>query len=96
MLLDLAETIMDGNACGLLLPRDILDLVLIDLLGDYVAVVDGDLFVDYVGGRSQHQLRLVGCLGEGEQQDGGEKQLLQHGLIDILLLFGSQGRRTLK
>lgn len=54
MLLDLAETVVDSYTCGLLLAGDILDLVLVYLLGDDVAVVDCDLFIDYVGGSSQH------------------------------------------
>lgn len=70
VLFDLTKTIVDSNTRGLLLTRDIFDLVLVDLLGDYVAVVDCDLFVDYVGGSSQHQLGLVGSVGEEEQQDG--------------------------
>ena len=54
MLLDLAEIVVDGDTCGLLFAGDILDLVLVDLLGDDVTVVDCDLFVDYVGGSGQH------------------------------------------
>lgn len=54
MLFDLTETVVDRNPCGLLFPSDIFDLILVDLFGDDVAVVDCDLFVDYVGGGSQH------------------------------------------